>query len=258
MLGPAQFWYGDRILVFRPLEKLIHIALLVAGGTLSFQQLAEDVWIVPTAGSASTLRGCLSKSRAKLVAAGGTAEQLSRTIRLSGGRTLVSLPDGWDVDTDRLRQAAAAASVAYESGQFSEARARAAAALQLWYDDPLPDAGHRPFAVRYIEELKGIHWSVSLTRIKTDIWLGRHREVIAELEELTRQRPNEGEVWMLRAIALYRSDRIPEAVEVCQLAIAAREGKGIEARRLQDLQHAILTETAPVRGPLGWLTANKR
>jgi len=130
--------------------------------------------------------------------------------------------------------------------------------LQLWYDDPLPDAGHRPFAVRYIEELKGIHWSVSLTRIKTDICLGRHREVIAELEELTRQRPNEGEVWMLRAIALYRSDRIPEAVEVCQLAIAAREGKGIEARRLQDLQHAILTETAPVRGPLGRLTAKKR
>ena len=189
-------------------------------------QLAEDVWIVPSAGSASTLRGCLSKSRAKLVAAGGTAEQLSRTVRLSGGRTLISLPDGWDVDTDRLRQAAAAASVAYESGHFSEARARAAAALQLWYADPLPDAGHCPFAVRYIEELKGIHWSVSLTRIKTDICLGRHREVIAELEELTRQRPNEGEVWMLQAIALYRSDRIPEAVEVCRLSHCRPGRKG--------------------------------
>src|SRR5947209_5538809 len=114
MLGPAQFWYEDQRLDFRPLEKLIHLALLVAGGTLSLRHLAEDVWMVPTPGSASTLRGCLSTSRAKVAAAGGTAEQLSRTIRLSGGRTLISLPDGWDVDADRLRQVAAAASVAYE------------------------------------------------------------------------------------------------------------------------------------------------
>jgi DNA-binding SARP family transcriptional activator len=252
MLGPAEFWYSDRRLGFRPLEKLIHIALYVGGGTLSLQQLAEDVWVVPTAGSASTLRGCLSRSRAKLVAAGGTAGQLSRTIRLSGGRTLVSVPGGWDVDADRLRQAAAAAGTAYGSGQFGDAQAWTAAALKLWYDDPLPDAGRRPFAIGYIEELKGIHWSVTLTRIKTDICLGWHREVIAELERLTAQRPNEGEVWMLLAIALYRSDRVPEAAAVCRRAIAAREGKGIEARRLQDLQRAILTETAPPRGPIGW------
>jgi hypothetical protein len=57
---------------------------------------------------------------------------------------------------------------------------------------------------------------------------------------------------MLLATALYRSDLVPEAVEVCQQAIAAREGKGIEARRLQGLQHAILNETAPTRGPLDW------
>lgn len=45
----------------------------------------------------------------------------------------------------------------------------------------------------------------------TDICLGRHREVIAELERLTVRRPDEGEVWILLAIALYRSDRISEA-----------------------------------------------
>jgi hypothetical protein len=44
----------------------------------------------------------------------------------------------------------------------------------------------------------------------------------------------------------------PEAAEVCQRAIADREGQGIEARRLQGLQHMILTEQALLRGPLGW------
>jgi DNA-binding SARP family transcriptional activator len=252
MLGPSEFWYEQRILNFRPLEKVVHIALHVAGGTMSMTQLAEAVWVVPTAGSASTLRGCLSKARAKLVAAGGVPEQLSRTNRLSGGRTLVSLTGGWDIDTDRFRQRAAAAGVAYATGKFSEARAQVDTALKLWYDDPLPDACGRPFAVQYIEELRGIHWSASLTRIKTDICLGSHREVIAELKRLTLERPNEGEVSMLLAIALYRSDLVPEAAEVCQGAIAARELKGVDARRLQELQRAILNETLPRRGILAW------
>jgi hypothetical protein len=57
---------------------------------------------------------------------------------------------------------------------------------------------------------------------------------------------------MLLATALYRSDMALEAAEVCQRAIADWEGQGIEARRLQGLQHAILAEQAPHRGPLDW------
>jgi DNA-binding SARP family transcriptional activator len=252
MLGPAEFWYEGQILRFRPLEKVVHIVLHVRGGTMSMTELAEAIWVVPTSGSANTLRGCLSKARAKLVAAGGTPDQLSRTNRLNGGRTLVSLTDGWDIDADRFRKRAAAASIAYKSGLFGDARAQADAALELWYDDPLPDAAGRSFAVLYIEELHGIHWSVSLTGIKAGICLGSHREVVAELKRLTRARPNEGEVSMLLAIALYRSDLVPEAAEACQRAIAARELQGVEARRLQDLQRAILNETLPRRGTLGW------
>lgn len=252
LLGPSEFWFERRVLDLRPFEKLVHIALHVAGGTLSMTQLAEALWVVPTTASAVTLRGYLSKSRAKLVAAGGTPEQLTRTTRLSGGRTLVSLANGWDIDAHRFRQRAAAASQAYESGQFREARAQVGAALELWFNDPLPDAGGRPFAIQYIEELQGVHWSASMTRIKTDICLGSHREVVAELKQLTLARPNEGEVSMLLATAQYRSDLVPEAAEACLQAIAARELKGVDARRLQELQRAILNETLPRRGPLGW------
>jgi len=252
MLGPTQFWYGDRMLDLPPLERVIHMALRVCGGTMSMTKLAEAVWGSPTGGSPSTLRGCLSRARAKVVAAGGTPEQLTRTQRLSGGQTLVSLADGWDVDADRFRCHAIAASAAYQSGQFGEARAQVDAALELWYEDPLPDAGGRPFAVRYIKELEGIHWSASLTGIKADICLGGHREVVAGLQHLTKSRPGEGEVWMLLATALYRSDRVPEAAEVCKRAITIRRGKGIEARRLQELQHAMLAEAPTPVGPLGW------
>jgi hypothetical protein len=252
MLGPARVWYGDCVLDLRPLERLVHIALWVAGGTRSMSELVEDVWLVPTPGSASTLRGCLSKARAKLAAVGGTGDELTRTVRLSSGRTVVTLPGRWDVDADRFREVVAAAHAAYQAMQFGEAQAQAKAALKLWYDDPLPDAGGRPFALRYIEELRTLHWAATLTKVKAEICLGWHREAITDLRHMSADRQGEGEITMLLATALYRSDRPTEAAAVCQRGIADRQGQGVEARRLQDLQHAILTDQAPDRGPLGW------
>lgn len=252
MLGPSQLWYRDCPLALPPLEKVICIALHVVGGTRSMKELAQDIWVSPSPASVRTLSSCLSRSRHRVIAAGGTAEQLSRTIRRGNDQTLVCLGDGWDVDADRFHDGIAAARVAYESGQYGEARDQAAAALKLWYDDPLPDASGRSFAVKYVDDLKTLHQSLVLTRIKAQICLGWHREVTAELRQLTRERPEETEAWMLLAIALYRSYLVPEAVHVCQRAISAREELGIAARHLQELQYAIINEQAPTRGPLGF------
>jgi hypothetical protein len=57
---------------------------------------------------------------------------------------------------------------------------------------------------------------------------------------------------MLLAIALYRSDRVPEAGKVCKQAVTAQELSGIDARRLRGLQRDILNQTLPRRGPIGW------
>lgn len=252
MLGPATFRYGGQAVELRPLEKVIHMAVYVAGGRLSMARLVEDVWSVPTAGSAATLRGCLSKARAKVVAAGGTAEQLSRTIKISGGQSVVSLPDSWQVDTTAFQQHASDASKAYESGRFADAYSYALAALSLWYEDPLPDAGQRAFAVPFVEQLRGIHWATTLTRIKAKICLGRHREMLAELRQLAQRHPEEGVIAVLLATALYRSELTPEAALACKQGIVAWDRQGVDARRLQALQHAILNEAAPLTGSLGW------
>jgi hypothetical protein len=146
----------------------------------------------------------------------------------------------------------AAAHAAYQAVQFGEAQAQAKAALKLWCDDPLPDAGARPFALRYIEELRTLHWAATVTKVKAEICLGWHREAITDLRHMSADRQGEGEITMLLATALYRSDRPTEAAAVCQQGIADRQGQGVEARRLQDLQRSILTDQAPGRGPLGW------
>ena len=73
-----------------------------------------------------------------------------------------------------------------------------------------------------------------------------------DLRYLSADRQDEGEITMLLATALYRSDQPIEAAARCQQGIADGQGQGVEARRLQDLQHAILTDQAADRGPLGW------
>ncbi|HZR54607.1 MAG TPA: bacterial transcriptional activator domain-containing protein [Streptosporangiaceae bacterium] len=252
MLGPAEFWYQDQLLALRPLEKQMHIVLWLAGGTLSQPALAEEIWRVPSPGSANTIRSCLSKSRKQVVAIGGTTADLSRTIRLSGARTHVQLRGSWDTDVDRFRSDVEQAREAYAGHHLEKSRALSAAALDLWHDNPLPDAGDGPLAKRIREDLYDSHWSVTLTRIKTTVSLGGHREVTAELRRLLKDRPSEGTIPMLLATVLYRGDRILEAAKVCERAISAREGQGIEARRLQELQRAILNEAAALDGPLGW------
>jgi DNA-binding SARP family transcriptional activator len=252
MLGPSEFRYGDQLIDLPPLERLIHIVLWLAGGTLTMQELAAEIWSVPSSGSASTIRGCLSRSRRKAVNAGACADEMSRTILVRGGRTRIRLPGTWDTDVDQFRRTAEAANKAYANGQFLDSRTLAASALSLWCDDPLPGAGEGPRAKRYREDLQDLHWALTLTRIKSAICASGHREVIAELQRLVKARPNEGEIPMLLATALYRSDRVAEAAKVCEQAIRLREAIGIEARRLQTLQQAILNDAAAIKGPLDW------
>ncbi len=252
MLGPARFWYGEHLLDLSPLERQIHIVLWLAGGTLSMHELATEVWDMPSPGSASTLRGYLSRSRKKAIAAGATAADLTKTIPARDGKTRIHLSGSWEVDIDRFRDDAQAARDAFDKEEFQSARALAHTALRLWCDDPLFDAGDGSRARRYRDELRDIHWSATLTRFKSTICDGGHHEVIAGLRRLFKERPNEGEVPVILATALYRSDRVPEAAKVCEQAIRTLEGKGIDARRLQALQQQILNGTAPHAGPLGW------
>ena len=207
MIGPGRFWYGDRELDFSPLMRTMHEAVYIAGGTVSTTGLADDLWTAPGPGSLATIRGLLSKSRRKVETAGGTAEQLSRTIRRTGGPSLITIPGSWQVDTEQFRHGTAVARQAYDQGRFTEASSLVTAALKLWYRDPLPDAGNLPFARQCRQDLLNTHWSATLTRIKTTICLGGQREVIPELRELLSDRPDDGEIPMLLAVALYRSEQ---------------------------------------------------
>jgi Bacterial transcriptional activator domain/NB-ARC domain len=92
-------------------------------------------------------------------------------------------------------------------------------ALALWRGPALAGiAGDGPsvrlsLAATRLEERRR---SVLEERLEVDLTLGRHLRLAAELEELTADQPLRERLWALRMLALYRSGRQAEALQVYQ------------------------------------------
>ena len=117
-------------------------------------------------------------------------------------------------------------------------------ALALWRGVPLVEFGEQPFARIEISRLRELHLSALSARIQADLAVGRHAELIAELEGLTGQFPLHEGFRAQLMLSLYRSGRQAEALEAYRRARAAFTAEvGIEpGRNLQDLEAAVLAQ----------------
>jgi DNA-binding SARP family transcriptional activator len=116
-------------------------------------------------------------------------------------------------------------------------------ALALWRGPPLADLAYESFARTVIERLEEIRLAALEQRIEADFALGRHRELVGELEQLSAAHPTRESIRALLMLALYRSGRQPEALDVYrQTREALMREFGIEPTpRLHELERAILT-----------------
>jgi len=81
------------------------------------------------------------------------------------------------------------------------------------------------------------------SRVDADLSLGRHEQVIPELERLVREAPLRERLWSQLMLALYRSGRQADAVSSYRRARAALDELGIEpGSPLQRLERQILTQ----------------
>src|SRR6185437_9197291 len=83
-----------------------------------------------------------------------------------------------------------------------------------------------------------------MERIDADLALGRHAEVVPELEALVAAEPLRERLRQQHMLALYRADRRAEALEVYRETSALlREELGLEpTRALQDLERMVLRQ----------------
>ncbi|HET7236113.1 MAG TPA: BTAD domain-containing putative transcriptional regulator, partial [Actinomycetota bacterium] len=115
-------------------------------------------------------------------------------------------------------------------------------ALELWRGPALADLSTESSLTGEIARLDELHLQTLEERISAQLALGRHADVIGELEALTAAHPLRERAWWLLMLALYRSGRQADALSAYQRAreLLADE-LGIDpTTELQGLQEQIL------------------
>lgn len=128
-------------------------------------------------------------------------------------------------------------------------------ALAEWRGGPLRDVGEAPFVEEAVRRLEGLRLGAQADRAEAALALGRHADVVDELEQLVAEHPLQERLRAQLMLALYRSGRQAQALEI------HREGRrvlieqlGVEpGPELRKLEQAILRQQpeldAPAPGP---------
>ena len=125
-----------------------------------------------------------------------------------------------------------------------EAASKFRAALALWRGPPLADFSYQGFAQAEIVRLEELRLSVVEERVGADLALGRQADLVGELEALVSAHPLRERLRGLLMLALYRSGRQAEALQIYQQTREVLvEELGLEpSRELQELELAILRQ----------------
>src|SRR5712691_7174767 len=130
------------------------------------------------------------------------------------------------------------------------------AALGLWRGAPLADLAEEPFAQAEIARLEELRLATLEDRIDADLALGRHGQLVPELERLVVEHPLRERLRAQLMLALYRSGRQADALAVYQRARRTLVDElGIEpTESLRQLERAILAHdpalNVPQAGPM--------
>jgi DNA-binding SARP family transcriptional activator len=166
---------------------VLGILLINANRVVPSDQLLEEVWgdRQPTAGI-RTLRYHVSKLRDALDP--DRPRGRGSPLQTESGGYLLTVGEG-DLDAQRFERLAADGARAFAAERFPEARSRFHEALALWRGDAFDDFRYESFAQGEIARLEEERLACLENRIATDLALGHHRDVVAELRELTTRYP---------------------------------------------------------------------
>ena len=148
------------------------------------------------------------------------------------------------LDLHRFERRAEQAAEASARGNPQRAADLLREALGLWRGEALADLADEPFARAAIERLEEIRLAALERRIDAELALGRHAELVGELQELSAAHPLGERFHGQLMLALYRSGRQTEALDVYRATREALVAEfGIEPTpALRSLERAILTQ----------------
>jgi len=236
ILGPLEVTAdGSPIRLGGPRQRAtLAILLLNANHVVSVDRLADDLYAGAAPVTAVTqVQRQISELRKLLGSAHGIETR-------PPGYALRLAPE--QLDLHRFERLAAEAGESLESGDAQRTGELLHEALELWRGPPLADVGYESFAQPAIGRLEEIRLAALEQRIDADLALGEHARLIGELEQLVGEHPLQERFAEQLMLALYRSGRQGEALDVYS-ATRKRlvEALGLEPTSpLQALERAIL------------------
>ncbi|MFF9480182.1 BTAD domain-containing putative transcriptional regulator [Streptomyces sp. NPDC014733] len=252
LLGPLELWHdGRQRPIGSPKARHVLASLLYAQGEpVGVETLLDRVWGEEDEtldSPVATLQSYLSRLRTNLTR---TVGDRARIDLVSPRRYRLSVADPDDVDLYRLRRIRAEARAAQAHGDRETAAAHLRRAQALWRGEPLaefPGAWAAAVGARLTEDRR----SLQEERIRLELELGRHTDLIGELRELVAENPLAQRAVAALMLALYRSGRDGEALE---LYAATRrhlhDQLGIDpGADLRTLQRRILAQDATLDAP---------
>jgi len=238
ILGPLEVVDEGRILRLGSGRQLALVALLLlhANETISVDRLVDELWgESPPPTAAKIVRNSISLLRREL------------------GDRLVTQPPGYllrveerELDSERLERAV-------DSGDLENL----SEALALWRGQPLSQFAYERFAQNEIARLEELRLTAVEARVEAQLALARHTSAIAELEALVQQHPLRERLCGQLMLALYRSGRQAEALEVYQRTRRSLDDQlGIEpGPALRELERKILNQDESLGTPLAAVPA---
>ncbi len=227
ILGPLEVVDDGRVLRLGSGKQLglVAVLLLHANEVVSVDRIVDDLWgAEPPPTAAKIVRNYASLLRKQLG---------DRLVTQSPGYMLRVEPG--ELDRDVLERAVADG----DSAALTEA-------LALWRGGPLSQFTYDGFAQDEIVRLEELHLVAVERRIDADLEAGGGAQLVGELEGLVQKHPRRERLYERLMLALYRSGRQADALDVYRTAHRTLSDElGIEpGAELRELERRILNQDA--------------
>jgi DNA-binding SARP family transcriptional activator len=244
LLGPLEVSRnGSAVVIGGPKPRALVAALaLDAGRVVSLDRLVESLW----------------PGEPPDTAAHAVQVYVSQLRKALGTDTISTRPPGYvleldpaSVDVHRFAQVVSEGRETLGAGDPAAASSVLRDALALWRGPALADFTYEPFAQTEIARLEELREVALGERIEADLALGRHAELVSELEALVESQPLRERPRGQLMLALYRSGRQADALAAYRDARETLvEELGIEpGPELRKLEAAILRQDEALLPP---------